>query len=142
MVTSSLMGDPVVLSEGNAYTDEVCIQVVDRAAIDVSLLAGWEAMRQALIIGNIDDAVSHFKSDRRETYAKFFQLIPRDRMTSVIPRTDRMELVEVLDGKARYVVDIDIVKLMVSQQRPARISFSQQMKTDCGKSACFRSLSF
>jgi hypothetical protein len=95
-------------SEGNVYTDEVCIQVVDRAAIDVSLLAGWEAMRQALIIGNIDDAVSHFESDRRETYAKFFQLIPRDRMSSVIPGTDRMELVEVLDGKARYVVDIDI----------------------------------
>jgi hypothetical protein len=95
--------------QGHRYTDDVTVQVVDEAALDALLVGRWDAMRQALIDGDIAKAATYFKSNRMADYADFFKLIPRDQISRLIPGPDKMELVEVLEGKVRYVTSIDIV---------------------------------
>jgi hypothetical protein len=95
--------------QGHTYTDDVTVQVVDEAALDALLVGRWDAMRQALIDGDIAKAATYFKSNRMADYADFFKQIPRDQINRLIPGTDKMELVEVLQGKVRYVTSIDIV---------------------------------
>ena len=112
-------------SEGNVYTDEVSIEVVDKAALDALLQDQWEAMRQALIDGNIQTAAMYFKSNRVAAYSELFQHIPRDRISDLIPMLDKMELVEVLEGKVRYVTIIDIVVNGALEKTSSYIIFVQ-----------------
>ena len=96
-------------AENNIYTDTVAVQVLDIAELDVLFRAKWSGMRQALIDGNIENAVAYFKSDRRATYDEVFRALPPDQIGNIIPGADNIELVDILDGKARYVTDIEIL---------------------------------
>jgi hypothetical protein len=82
---------------------------VDDAALDGLLKARWDAMRQSLIGGDIVNASSYFKSSRTAAYTEFFQLIPVSQISAVIPGPDKMDLIEILESKARYVTEIDIL---------------------------------
>jgi hypothetical protein len=94
---------------GYSYSDTMAIMVVDTAVLDGLLKAKWSAMRQSLIDGDIEKAVIYFESSRMATYSEFFHLIPKDLISGVIPRVDKMDLIESLDGIVRYVSQIEIV---------------------------------
>jgi hypothetical protein len=112
-------------SEGNVYADEVTVQVVDKELIDELLMDNWKAMREALVNGGIEKAVTFFTPNRQAAYEEFFQLLPNDRANAVIPRADKMELVEVLEGKVRYVTEIDIVVNGVTAKAASFVIFAQ-----------------
>ena len=59
-------------SEGNVYKDEVCIQVVDRAALDALLQDKWTKMKTALMAGDVQGALEYHHEDARERYAAIY----------------------------------------------------------------------
>jgi hypothetical protein len=95
--------------EAHVYTDTIALLVMDLAAMDARLREKWNGMRQALIAGNFENAVSFIKSNRRAAYDEVFRAIPADQLVNLIPGGDHIELVDILDVKARYVADIDIL---------------------------------
>jgi len=114
-------------AESNVHTDTVAVVVLDQAQLDQLLKAKWDGMRQALIDGNIESAAAYLKSDRMTAYSDFFQSIPNDQISNVIPGQDKMELVEMLEGKARYVTEIDIVVDGVPTTASSYVIFTQDV---------------
>jgi len=114
-------------AESNVHTDTVAVVVLDQAQLDQLLKAKWDGMRQALIDGNIESAAAYFKSDRMTAYSDFFQSIPNDQISNVIPGQDKMELVEMLEGKAQYVTEIDIVVDGVPTTASSYVIFTQDV---------------
>ena len=53
-------------SEGNIYTDEVSVEVVDEEALDALLQDKWTKMKTALMTGDIDGALEFHHEHQRE----------------------------------------------------------------------------
>ena len=96
-------------AENNVHTDTVAVLVLDQNQLDQLLKAKWGGMKAALVAGDIQSAVTYFASDRRGEYEQIFNDLPGDRLSNIIPDADNIDMLEVIDGKARYVIKIDIV---------------------------------
>jgi hypothetical protein len=62
-------------TDGNRVSASTVVQVVSPAALDTMLRAKWNAMRDALRVGDIVGAVSNIVADARDGYATTFQAI-------------------------------------------------------------------
>ncbi len=62
----------VTESNGNANSDTVAINVINKAQLDLKLQEKWDGMKGALANGDVEKAVSNFASDTREAYGKQF----------------------------------------------------------------------
>lgn len=94
--------------QSNIFTDTVAIEALDEFTLDTLLRAKWERMRQALITNDIESAVAEFRLDRRAAYNEVFTALS-DQIASILPGSQNIELVEVLDIKVQYIADIEIV---------------------------------
>ena len=94
-------------SEGNVYTDEVCIEVIDRAVLDGLLQDKWAGMKAALLAGDLNNAVIFFVSDRQDAYNQVFNDLS-DRISDIISATGALEALEVSDRHARYTISYPI----------------------------------
>ena len=79
-----------------------------------------------MVNGDIQTSCHVFLTpSRKAAYEEFFQLLPNNRVNTVIPGADKMELVEVLEGKVRYVTEIDIVVNGVAAKAASFVIFTQ-----------------
>ncbi len=87
--------------QGNQFTAQAMVQVVDRAVLDVSLRAKWTALKDALRVGDIPRALTQIALTSRPAYDEAFGII-----ASQLPQIDAIltdiALLEVLDGEAFY----------------------------------------
>jgi hypothetical protein len=67
-----------VTYQGNTYTDVIAVQVLDKAAVEQSLKAKWNAMKAAMVASNVDTAVHSFVYEKRQKYQRLYSyLLPR-----------------------------------------------------------------
>ena len=64
--------------QGNVYTDEVSVEVIDKVALDGVLQAKWSAMKAALIDGDVDRALEYHHEDTRERYSAIYFALGSD----------------------------------------------------------------
>jgi len=94
--------------EGTTYADTIAILAMDQGELDALLRAKWEAMRQALIAGDIDTAVGYFRSNRRSAYNEVFQ-VAGGQIAAVLPASQNIDKVKINTGKARYSLDLEAI---------------------------------
>jgi hypothetical protein len=93
--------------QGNTYTDDVSIEVVDAEKLDGLLRDKWAGMKAALLAGDFNNAVTFFVSDRQNAYNLVFNDLS-DKIGDIISATGALEALEVSDGHARYTISYPI----------------------------------
>jgi hypothetical protein len=95
--------------QGNEYRNETMIDVFSQDETDALFKGIWNEMRQALMTGDTELAVSYFISERRDAYRMLFQSIPADKIPLIIPPAENTEMVGFSGKHACYVIDIEVV---------------------------------
>lgn len=86
---------------GELYTAKVAVLVLDRQQLDTLLKAKWNAMKAALISGNIQDALAlHYPSVRSE-YETIYTALG-DRLSTLVGQMQDIELIFAENGRAKY----------------------------------------
>ncbi|BBO72159.1 hypothetical protein DSCA_60890 [Desulfosarcina alkanivorans] len=93
--------------QGNTYTDDVSIEVVDAEKLDGLLRDKWAGMKAALLAGDFNNAETFFVSDRQNAYNLVFNDLS-DKIGDIISATGALEALEVSDGHARYTISYPI----------------------------------
>ncbi|BBO72201.1 hypothetical protein DSCA_61310 [Desulfosarcina alkanivorans] len=88
-------------SEGNVYTDEISIEVVDRAALDDLLQDKWTNMKAALMAGDVDGALEYHHEDARERYAAIYNALGDD-LATLVGRMQNISWINYVNGVAKY----------------------------------------
>ena len=86
---------------GQPASVSTVVQVSDPAALDGVLIAKWRAMRDALRVGDIAEAVTRIVADARDDYRAAFQAIA-PRLPAIDTILTDIALVEIGDGSALY----------------------------------------
>ncbi|MCI4627086.1 MAG: PKD domain-containing protein, partial [Candidatus Magnetoovum sp. WYHC-5] len=58
--------------QGNKYTDNTLIAVLDRVEVDSELKNRWQTMKNAMVIKDISSALQYFTSDYQPLYGRVF----------------------------------------------------------------------
>ncbi len=93
---------------GELYKDIVSVLAIDKNSLDSLLRAKWNGMKMALVSGDIENAEKYFTANRRSSYSWLFNN-GSDQIGNLISKTGAIELLEATDGKARYVLEYEIL---------------------------------
>jgi hypothetical protein len=89
------------LHEGYIYSDTIAILVMDEAELDALLQAKWNAMKAALIDGDIDRSITYIAEHRKEIYEYNLYLMS-SYLTEILSGLENIELVEIRERVAEY----------------------------------------
>jgi len=87
--------------EGNNYTDSIAILVMDQGELDALLKAKWEAMKAALIAGDIEGALSYHYQGLRDKYEAIYNLLG-DELATKVQQMQGIELIYSTGYGAKY----------------------------------------
>jgi hypothetical protein len=93
-------------SEGNVYTDEVSVEVINKVALDSLLQAKWTKMKTALMAGDVPGALEYHQEDARERYAAIYNALGGDLATLAGQMQDIFWICYV-NGLAKYRIRQD-----------------------------------
>ncbi|BBO72189.1 hypothetical protein DSCA_61190 [Desulfosarcina alkanivorans] len=93
-------------SEGNIYTDEVSVEVVDEEALDALLQDKWTKMKTALMTGDIDGALEFHHEHQREKYEGIYNALGSD-LTTLSGQMQDISMVSYVNGLAKYKIQQD-----------------------------------
>ena len=93
-------------SEGNIYTDEVSVEVVDEEALDALLQDKWTKMKTALMAGDIGGALEFHHEHQREKYEGIYNALGSDLITLAGQMQD-ISWISYVNGLAKYKIQQD-----------------------------------
>ena len=93
----------VIGPDGNIYQDTIAIVVLNRTELDALLKSKWEGMKNALIAGDIEGAISFFEQGSQDTYRKQFTAL-RPILNSIANDMGQINLVRIEDNSAEYEI--------------------------------------
>jgi flagellar hook assembly protein FlgD len=88
-------------SSGNAFSDAIAIPVLPWVDTLRLLQSKWEAMKTALIAGDIDTAVSYFAEDEQDEYMNYFTQLSSNDINSIYSSIVRLRINSVTDNIAQ-----------------------------------------
>lgn len=89
-------------ANGNQFTTDTMLQVLDLAALDALLQAKWAGIKDALRAGNVAQAVAFIHTESRDTYGAQLGQIHPVALTNIDQYMTAIQLVEVGPGGAQY----------------------------------------
>ena len=95
-------------TSGDSYTDTVAILAVDRTALDALLQAKWNGMKNAMIAGDIEGAVSYFAFGQQETCRQVYGLVEQE-LPQIATDMQPIEIIYQKNNRAEYRLRKDIV---------------------------------
>jgi len=93
-------------NEGTIYTDTIAILVMDQGELDALLRAKWEAMKSALIAGDIEGALSYHYQGLRDKYEAIYTLLGSDLAIKVQQMQD-IQFIYATGDRALYRIKRD-----------------------------------
>lgn len=79
--------------DSNMYQDSIAVTVLPYAQLDSLLKAKWEGMKSALLIGDLETAVSYFAEGSQDRYrAIFLELSSKGKLNSIFSNITEMRL--------------------------------------------------
>lgn len=70
--------------QGNVYTNTIGVVVVQREAVLAALREKWDAVRAALLAGNIESALAYFVPGSQPQYDKLFKTIGQEKLVTLL----------------------------------------------------------
>jgi hypothetical protein len=92
--------------QGNVYTDEVSVEVIDRVALDALLQAKWAGMKAALIDGDVDGALEYHHEDIRKRYSAIYNALGDD-LPMLAQQMREISPIFFEDSRAKYRIRQD-----------------------------------
>jgi len=92
--------------EGDTYTDTIAILAMDEGELDALLRAKWEAMRQALIAGDIEGALSYHYQGLRDKYEAIYNLLG-DELATKVQQMQDMQFIYATGDRALFRIRRD-----------------------------------
>jgi hypothetical protein len=101
--------------EGAIYSDTVAIYVMDKTQLDNLLKLKWNAMKQALICGNIEGAMAYYQKAVHEKYNAIYTALGSE-LTTLIQQMNDISPIVFYDVLAKYRIrqDHDINGQMIT----------------------------
>ena len=93
---------------GNPIQQEVNVNVLDRAEIDALLQSKWAGMKNAMIEGDIEKAVSYFVEDRKDIFREIYTQA-QSTLAEIAMGMQDIELVYLRNDTAKYRLRKDII---------------------------------
>jgi len=87
--------------EGTTYTDTIALLAMDQGELDALLKAKWEAMKAALIAGDIEGALSYHYQGLRDKYEAIYNLLG-DELATKVQQMQGIELIYSTGYGAKY----------------------------------------
>jgi hypothetical protein len=87
--------------EGTIYNDTVAVLSLDEVALDTLLKAKWNAMKEALISGNHEQALTFYNDYSKELYLEIFETLS-DELPAIATAMGEIELIYVNEKSAKY----------------------------------------
>jgi hypothetical protein len=88
---------------GQVHTASTLVSVLDRAETDARLQAKWSGLRAALQAGAVEVALELLAPEMRSRYRQLLTLLG-EHLAQIAQELPGMELVYVLEGRAKYAV--------------------------------------
>ncbi len=88
-------------TRGTRFTATTLVTVFDRGQIDDFLKGKWNAMKAALIRGDIEGAVQPFTPTQRDRYRTLFTALS-DQISQIAQDMEDIQLIYVIEGRAKY----------------------------------------
>jgi len=101
--------------QSNTYTDTIAVVVLDQAQLDALLKAKWDAMKTALINGDIEGALNYHHGISKEKYQSIYNYLGGN-LSTLVQQMQNIEMVFAEGNRAKYRVkrDHDIEGQMVT----------------------------
>ena len=87
--------------ENNTYTDTVAVQVLDRDELDARLQAKWEAMKTAMPVGDVEEAVQFFAINNQDVFRQQFTALST-MLPAIVTDMESCTLVDIQENRAVY----------------------------------------
>ena len=91
-------------TENNGRTDTVAIDVMDKEELDAMLKEKWSGMRQALIAGDIAEALDYHYEGKKEKYESIYNFLGAN-LPALTQQMQDIELIYVEDNRAKYRIN-------------------------------------
>jgi len=91
----------MITTSGRTYRDTVVVQALDRDQIDRLLQSKWNELKSALIMSDLDAAVSQHHPVSQERYRAIYELL-REHLPGQVEQMRPIGLVSVSDNLAKY----------------------------------------
>lgn len=88
----------------NLYTDEVAVVVLDAAELDSRLKAKWNGMKSALLVGDIEGALSFFQENSRNDYRELFSVL-HPQLPDIASTMRDIDLITLDEKTAKYRIN-------------------------------------
>ncbi len=88
-------------TDGNTYQDTIAVTVLSRSQMDVLLKARWNEMKDALVNGNIPEALNHIHPSTRQIYSDSFTALQAN-ISAIAASLQDIELVYATDKFVKY----------------------------------------
>ena len=88
--------------EGTTYSDTIAVTVSNTSDMDSMLKSKWNGMKSALIIQDIETALSFFRSVPRKKFREIFNAIPPERLAEIATAMRGVELIYIKEDVAKY----------------------------------------
>jgi len=94
----------ISVANGQTYTGEFMVNVLDKGELDGMLRAKWEGMKLALSTKNIEGAISYFREPARDNYRD--QFIPlSNNLPQLVANMQEIELIYLENNRAKYRIN-------------------------------------
>ncbi|MGQ9645159.1 MAG: Ig-like domain-containing protein [Thermodesulfobacteriota bacterium] len=91
-------------SQGNAYTEDILVNILSRQEVDILLKSKWEGMKTGLFNKDIPTALNYFVDSSREVYQQAFSII-MDELPQISSNMEEIEMVFLSNNNAKYRIN-------------------------------------
>ncbi len=88
-------------TDGNTYQDTAAVTVLSKSQMDALLKAKWNGMKDALVNGNIPDALNYIFLSSRQIYSDSFAALQAN-ISTIAASLQDIELIYATDRFAKY----------------------------------------
>jgi hypothetical protein len=92
--------------QSNSYTDTIAVVVLDQAQLDALLTAKWDAMKTALINGDIEGALNFHHGVSKEKYQSIYNFLGSN-LSALVQQMQNIEMIFAKGDRAKYRVKRD-----------------------------------
>ena len=92
--------------EGQTYSDAIVVYVAERQELDVLLKSKWNDMKQALMAGDIEKALTYHQKAVREKYSAIYSALGNE-LSSLVQQMKEISPVYFYDVLAKYRIRQD-----------------------------------